>query len=105
MRITISHNRSKEEVVQAIDRSFNDLFQAGAGLPVRLSVEQKNWQGSTLTFAITANLGFISSPIKGTIEVTDKEVIIDADLGILNRFVSEKTAKEMIGSKIKGLLK
>ena len=105
MRITISHNRSKEEVVQAIDRSFNDLFQASGGLPVRLAVEQKNWQGSTLTFAITANLGFISSPIKGTIEVTDKEVIIDADLGILNRFVSEKTAQEMIGSKIKGLLK
>ena len=72
---------------------------------MRLAVEQKDWQGSTLTFSLNANLGFLSSPIKGTIEVTEKEVIIDADLGILGRFVSEKTAQEMIGSRIKGLLK
>jgi Putative polyhydroxyalkanoic acid system protein (PHA_gran_rgn) len=104
LRITISHNRTKEEVVQAIDRSFNDLFQAGGGLPVKLAINQKDWQGSTLTFALTANLGFISSPIKGTIEVTDKEVIIDAELGMLGRFVSDKAAQDMIGSKIKGLL-
>jgi Putative polyhydroxyalkanoic acid system protein (PHA_gran_rgn) len=105
LRITISHNRSKEEVVQAIDRSFNDLFQAGGGLPMNLTINQKDWQGSTLTFALSANLGFISSPIKGIIEVTDKEVIIDADLGMLSRFVSDKAAQDMIGNKIKGLLK
>ena len=105
MRIAISHNRSKEEIIQAIDRSFADLFQQRGGLPLQMTVDQKNWQGSTLTFALTANLGFLSSPIKGTIEVTDKEVIIDADLGILSRFVSEKTAQEMIGSRVAGLLK
>ena len=91
--------------MQAIDRSFADLFQQRGGLPLQMTVDQKNWQGSTLTFALTANLGFLSSPIKGTIEVTDKEVIIDADLGILSRFVSEKTAQEMIGSRVAGLLK
>ena len=105
MRIAISHNRSKEEIIQAIDRSFADLFQQRGGLPLQMTVDQKNWQGSTLTFALTANLGFLSSPIKGTIEVTDKEVIIDADLGILSRFVSEKTAQEMISSRVAGLLK
>jgi len=92
--------------MQAVDRSFGDLpEQQRGGLPVQLSLDQKNWQGSTLAFALTAKMGFFSSPIQGTIEVTDKEVIIEADLGMLNRFVSEKTAQELIGSRIAGLLK
>jgi hypothetical protein len=47
----------------------------------------------------------MSTPIKGTIEVTDHDLIIDADLGMFNRFVDEKTAQKAIGSRLKGLLK
>jgi hypothetical protein len=67
MRITVSHNRSKEEVMQSVDRSFNDLFQGIAIIPVQLVQEHKSWQGSTLTFALTAKMGLISTPIKGTV--------------------------------------
>jgi hypothetical protein len=105
MRITISHDRTKQEVMDSIDRSFDEMFQGAAGLPVRLAVQQKTWQGSTLTFALTAKMGFMSTPIKGTIEVADHELTVDADLGMLNNFISEKSAGEMIGSRIKGLLK
>jgi hypothetical protein len=104
MRITISHNRSKENVMRSVDRSFNELFADGSGLPVRFVVEQKNWRGSTLSFALGAKLGFITTPIRGTIEVTDRDVTIDADLGVLERFLSEKTAREVIGNRVKGLL-
>jgi hypothetical protein len=31
---------------------------------------RRNWQGSTLTFSISAKMGFTSTPMKGTIEVT-----------------------------------
>ena len=105
MRITISHNRSKEEVIQSVDRSFNELFKGVGTLPVRLVVEQRNWQESTLNFLLTAKLGLISTPIKGTVEVTDQEITVDVDLGMLNRFVNEKTAQQVVGSRIKGLLK
>lgn len=105
MRITISHNRTKAQIMETVDRSFNDMFQGIAGLPVRLVLEQKSWQGSILSFAVTAKLGLLSTPIKGTVEVTDQDVTVDADLGMLNRFVSEKSAQEMIGNRIKGLLK
>ena len=71
MRVTISHNRPKEEVVRTVERSFNDLFQGAGGLPVQLVQEHKSWQGSTLTFALTAKMGFMSTPIKGTVDVTD----------------------------------
>jgi hypothetical protein len=68
-------------------------------------LEQKSWQGSILSFSLTAKLGLLSTPIKGTVEVTDQDVMVDADLGLLNRLVSEKNAREMIGNQIKELLK
>jgi hypothetical protein len=103
MRITVSHNRTQQEVVDSINRSFDELFSAG--LPVKVAVQQKEWQGSTLNFALTAKMGMLSTPIKGTVEVTDHDLTVDADLGMLNNFISEKSAQEMIGTRIKGLLK
>jgi len=74
------------------------------GLPLKLVLEQKNWQGSTLTFALSAKMGFMSSPIKGTVDVTDRDVTIDADLGMFERFVSEDKVRDVLGTKFKGLL-
>jgi hypothetical protein len=105
VRISLSHNRTKEEVVQTVDRTWDDLFKDAGALPVKLTVQQRSWQGSTMTFALTAKMGIISTPIKGTVEVTDHDVIVDADLGMLGRFVNEKTAQQVLGSRIKGLLK
>lgn len=104
MRISVSHNRPKEEVVQTIDRSINELFKDAGALPIKLVMQQRSWQGSVMTFALTAKMGIMSTPIKGTVEVTDRDIIIDADLGMFNRFVDEKTAQQMIGSRLKGLL-
>lgn len=104
MRVTVSHNRSKEEIIRSIDRSFEDLFQA-AGLPVKIVPQQKSWQGSTLTFALTAKMGLLSTPIKGTVDVTDTDLTIDADLGILERMIPAKKAQEVITSQVRGLLK
>jgi hypothetical protein len=105
MRVTISHNRPKAEVVESVDRSFDQMFQDVAGLPVKIAVQQKNWQGSTLIFALTAKWGLLNTPIKGTVVVTDDDLTIDADLGMLERLVPEKTVREMIGTRVKGLLK
>ena len=104
MRITVAHNRTKAGAIEAVDRSLNEMSQEAAGLPVRLVVKQKSWQGSTLSFQLSAKIGLMSSPIKGTIEVTDSELIIDADLGMLNRLLPEKTIQDMIGNRMKGLL-
>jgi len=103
MRITVSHHRSKEEVIRTIDRSLDDLLQS-VGLPVGLTLQQKSWQGSTLTFALTAKMGLLSTPVKGTVEVTDRDLTIDADLGILERLMPAKKAQEIVTSQIRGLL-
>lgn len=104
VRISVSHNRPKEEVIQKIDQSINDLFKEAGALPVKLVMEQRSWQGSVMTFALTAKMGIMSTPIRGTVEVTDRDIIIDADLGMFNRFVNEKTAQQAIGNRLKGLL-
>ena len=105
MRITVSHNRSREEVIRTVDRSFDDLFQGIGAIPVRLVQEHKNWQGSILTFALTAKMGLISTPIKGTVEVTDHDLTIDADLGILERMIPAKKAQELVSQHVHGLLR
>lgn len=107
MRVTISHNKSKEEVIRQVDRSLNELFQGGATLPVpvKLTEQQRSWNGSTMTFALNASLGFMNAPIKGTVEVTDRDITIDADLGVLERMIPAKKAEELLSSRIRGLLK
>ena len=69
-----------------------------------LSVKSKSWQGAVLNFELSAKMAMLSTPITGTVEVTDTDVIINADLGMLNRFVSDETAAEMFGKRFKGLL-
>jgi hypothetical protein len=81
------------------------MFQGVSGLPVRLVVKQRSWQGSILNFSLTATWGLLRTPIEGTVTVTDQDVTVEADLGLLNRLVPEKTAREVIGNRIKGLLK
>ena len=104
MRISVSHGRKKEEVVGEVDRSFTSLFQ-GADLPVKLADQQKSWNGSTMTFSLTAKMGFFSSPIKGTVEVTDRDIIIDADLGMLERMIPQEKVQEILAGRVHGLLK
>ena len=57
-----------------------------------------------MNFSLTAKLGFLSTPIKGFVEVTDREVIIDADLGILERMIPQDKARDLLGAKVRGLL-
>src|SRR5882724_6962462 len=74
VRITVSHNRSKEEVKQSVDRSFNDLFEGIVVPPLGFGEERKSWQGNTLTFSLSAKMGLVRTPIKGTVEVTDRDL-------------------------------
>ena len=104
MRVTMEHNRSKDEVMRGVDRSFDEISRGNAQLPVEVVVKERRWAGSVMNFELTAKMGIMSNPIKGTIEVTDHEVIIEADLGMLGRFLSDKTAAEMFQNKFKGLL-
>jgi putative polyhydroxyalkanoic acid system protein len=105
MRITVSHNKPKEEIKRAVDLSFDDLFKGPPGfLPVQMVNRQRTWRGDTLDFSFDAKVGIISNTIKGFVAVTDKDVTIDADLGFLERLFPTKQAREVIETRVKGLL-
>jgi|SRR5215469_14655539 len=104
MRITVSHTQSKEEVIRSVDRSFDDLFRGIGMVPIQFVDEQRNWRGSTLSFSLSAKMGFVSTPITGTIEVTDRDITIDADLGLFERLIPASTVRASISSRVRGLL-
>ena len=104
MRITVSHNKPKQEVMRAVDRSFDDLFRGVGILPLQIVNEKRVWNGSTLNFTFDAKAGFLSTPIKGFVQVTDQDVTVDADLGLLERLLSAKKASAAIEGRVKGLL-
>ncbi len=105
MRVTVSHKQSKAEVVRSVDRAFDDLFRGIGAIPLQFVAEKKTWQGSTLTFALSAKMGFVSTPIKGTIDVTDTDLTIDVDLGLLERLIAPEKARDALTSSVRGLLK
>jgi hypothetical protein len=90
--------------MRSIDASFEDLFRGIDVIPIQFINERKSWQGSTLTFSLAAKMGLLSTPIKGTIEVTDRDLTIDLDLGLLGRFIPATKAREAISSRVRGLL-
>ena len=102
MRITIMHNKNKEQAVQSVDRAIEEVFRSVAVGPVTIVDQQKTWTGSIMTFSMTAKMGFLANPIRGTVEVTDKDVTIDADLGMLSRL--ENKIRTSLESRVRGLL-
>lgn len=105
MRITVSHSRPKEQVKAAVDHSFDELFRGVTVIPLQITNEQRNWNGDTLKFSFSASVGFLNTPIKGTVEVTERDLTIDADLGLLERLLPGTRARPVLEEKIRGLLK
>jgi hypothetical protein len=48
-------------------------------------------------------MGLLSAPIKGTVDVTDRDLTIDADLGLLEKLLGGGMTKTLEG-RVKGLL-
>jgi hypothetical protein len=91
MRITIGHQKSVPQAIEVADRAADDVFR---GFPMGLLEivgQQKEWSGPVMRFGFTAKMGFMKYPVCGTVEVTDKEWIVDVDLMILGRLLPDKT--------------
>lgn len=91
--------------MRSIDRSFDDLFKGFGAVPLQISNETRRWTGSRMDFSFNAKMGIVGAPIKGFIDITDKDVTVDADLGWLERLFAGPQAKAALEGRIKGLLK
>ncbi len=104
MRVTLSHRKTKQEAIQIVDRSFDDLFKGLPIAPFQITNQHRSWNGSILTFGLTAKMGFLQNPIQGTVEVTDRDITIDADLGALEKLISPGTFKTALKGNFQKLL-
>jgi hypothetical protein len=104
MRVTVSHNRRKEDIMRSVDRSFDDLFKGIGTVQIQIVNESRKWIGSRMDFSFDAKVGIVSAPIKGFVDVTDKDVTVDADLGWLERLIPAKQTQAALEGRIKGLL-
>jgi len=103
MRVTVSHNRRKEDILRSVDRSFDDLFK-GFGTPIQIVNQSRKWTESRMDFSFDAKVGILSTPIKGFVDVTDKDVTVDADLGWLEKLFPAKQTQAALAGRLKGLL-
>ena len=105
MRIIIPNKKSVEETRGIVERSTEDLFRSAAGGIVQISDIKKTWTGNTMAFSFRAAVAFISTPIDGTVAVTEKDVTIDVNVPeVLRHFIAEDKLKSGIESRVRGLL-
>ena len=105
MTLTIPHHKTQQEVIGIIDRGADGLFAGAADGAVEIVGQKKEWNGSTMLFSFTAQLGFISIPLSGTIVVDDQNVTVNIGLpAMVKNFIGEDKVSSDIEKKIKALL-
>ena len=104
MRIAISHNKTKQEVIQIVDKSANDLFTMPLGAAQILD-PQKRWEGNVMYFSFVGKQSIFKASISGNIEVNDKDLVINIELpGFLKNLVPESQVRAAVEGKVRGLL-
>src|SRR5690349_1219208 len=105
MRVSVSHNKSQQEAMKTVDDVVDKMFQPNGAGPLRMTDVRKNWNGSTLNFSMNAALMMMAAPISGTIQVTERDIIIDCDLPpFLTGLLPENKIRAGIESRVRGLL-
>lgn len=105
MRVTISHKKPRQEVIGLVEKNTNDMLNGLATGPVQVADFERVWNGSVMDFSFNGKAGFFCVPIKGRIEVTDVEVIVEADLPpMLAKLMPEEKIRAGIEGKVRGYL-
>jgi hypothetical protein len=103
MRITIAHKKTVQEAIEMADRAVDEVFKGLPGRPVEIVEQQKRWLGAVMTFGLTAKLGFVKYPMRGTVEVTEQQYIVEVDLMTFGRLLPKK-AQQVIEARWRRLL-
>ena len=104
MRITISHSKGQQKMIQMVDRAFDDVFRGLVPGPLTITGQQKAWEGPVMKFSLVARMGFIKNPISGTVEVGERDVTIDADLGMLGNLIPAREIQSKLETRFRKLL-
>ena len=105
LRVTVAHDKGKEEAKRIVDQSVDDLLRSVASGPVQILDPHKEWHDSTMTFSFRAKMGLFGSQVHGKVWVEDKQMTIEVEIpGIFRKFISEEKIKGTLESRAKALL-
>ena len=104
MHITIAHRKTIQQAIEAADRAVDQMFKGLPVGPVEIIQQQKEWRGPVMTFGLTAKMGFMRYPVRGTVEVMERQCVVDVDLFMLDRLLPNGKAQKSIEARIRGLL-
>jgi hypothetical protein len=105
MTVIIPHHKTKQEVIDRIEKATTDLFAQGVGSSIQLMNPKKEWTGSTMTFSVTARMGFITVPLSGDVMVDDINITVHCELpSMIKNFFGEAKAQTAIEKKFKEIV-
>jgi hypothetical protein len=105
MTVIVPHRTTVEAAMGIVDRSAYDLFEGVAGKSVELVDRKKEWNGPQMHFSLTAQAGFISVPISGTVVVDDVNVTVHCELpALVKTYVGEEKMHGGVERKMLGIL-
>lgn len=104
MRVTVAHNKTEQQIKDAVDHSMDQVFSAVAVGVVEFTDQHRHWHSNIMSFSLTARMGFIKTPIKGRVEVRPGELTIDVDLGVLENLIEQDTLRASLENRVRGLL-
>jgi hypothetical protein len=96
MRVTVSHNKGQAEAIRRVNEGIDQLFQSAGTAGVEIRDLERSWNGNTMSFSFTGKMGPFTAPIRGNVVVTDAELTIDVDLGIVGKFMPEDKIRRSI---------
>jgi len=90
--------------MRRIDHGLDQLLNGLGGGPIEIRDQHKSWNENVMTFALTGKMGFFTAPIRGTVTVNEADVIVDADLGMLEKFIPQEKIKTQVESGARKML-
>jgi hypothetical protein len=92
-------------VIGLLDAAADKVFTEGVGETVQLVDPKKEWADATMTFSVTAKLGFIAVPVSGTLAVDDEGVTADCELPAMARnFLGDEKIRKAITERISDII-
>jgi hypothetical protein len=103
--VVVPHHTTVEEAIGIVDRSANGLFDdVGRGM-VELVERKQSWNGSLMDFSLTAQAGFISLPISGTVVIDEINVTLHCELPVLAKnFLGEEKIRADLDRRVRAML-
>jgi hypothetical protein len=91
MRLSFEHHSTKELVRGRIEEAIGKALDIGGG---QISQVQYTWTGDKLDFSFAV----MGKTIKGTTDVTDTEIIVDAGMPLMFKPFESKVKSRILGT-------